>query len=238
MFQLEDTHWWFQGKRLLVESWIKDLPLPVEARVLDAGCGTGGTHTLFAKFGKTYGVDFSTDALKFCSRRGIKNLTRGSVNQLPFKKHSFDLISALDLLYHKKVEDIIALGELYRVLKPHGYLIITDSAFSFLKSSHDQAVHGKKRYTIGEIKIMLEKHNYKVIKSNYFWFLIFPIIFTKRLMSRFLPSVNRVKSDLKETPVILNNILISLLKWEIRGERYFNYPWGSSLICLAKKNGH
>jgi len=41
MFRLEREHWWFVGKRLLVDALMPGLD-GARPRVLDFGCGTGG----------------------------------------------------------------------------------------------------------------------------------------------------------------------------------------------------
>jgi len=37
----EDRHWWYRGRRCVLEQVIADLRLPARARILDAGCGSG-----------------------------------------------------------------------------------------------------------------------------------------------------------------------------------------------------
>ena len=73
MARLEDTHWWFVGKRLLVRSVLAEIaPGPT----LDLGCGTGAILTVLAGRGPVTGVDGSPEALAHCRRRGPWPLVR------------------------------------------------------------------------------------------------------------------------------------------------------------------
>ena len=42
MRDLEDRHWWFMGRRVIVASLLRRSGLAKNARMLDLGCGTGG----------------------------------------------------------------------------------------------------------------------------------------------------------------------------------------------------
>jgi len=76
MRQLEDAHWWFVGKRLLVAALLEPVLQRGELRVLDVGCGTGGVLAHLRGQARTVGVDRSPLALAYCRRRGIARTLR------------------------------------------------------------------------------------------------------------------------------------------------------------------
>ena len=47
MMEVQDKHWWFVARRLIVEQVIKKLNLPKDAEIFEAGCGTGANKTSF-----------------------------------------------------------------------------------------------------------------------------------------------------------------------------------------------
>jgi len=104
--------------------------------ILDVGCGTGRTALKIAKSlkngGHLYGIDIyekmaiSGNALdtilKNAELEGVQEKTTfqfGSATEIPFEDSRFDIHEV-----HNDEEKIKALKEIYRVLKPEGYLYI------------------------------------------------------------------------------------------------------------------
>jgi ubiquinone/menaquinone biosynthesis C-methylase UbiE len=129
--RLEDTHWWFIGRRRILERLILDkIERGRGFRVLDVGCGTGSSLRFFERFGSTVGLDCEPQALDYCRRRGLKSLILGSADSLPLRSESFDLITVLDVLEHLD-EPSAALAELRRICSKTGHVILTVPALSF-----------------------------------------------------------------------------------------------------------
>ena len=110
------------------------LALQAGEQVLDAGCGTGLLLEQMAisvgDSGRVVGVDYSPDMLDMarhrCQDLGNVELHQGSVEQLDFESEKFDVVSCTQtLLYVAQVET--ALGEIHRVLKPHGRVGIIET---------------------------------------------------------------------------------------------------------------
>jgi ubiquinone/menaquinone biosynthesis C-methylase UbiE len=238
MYRLENSHWWFAAKKRYIEI-ILDCHLKDRGgNILDVGCGTGGMIELFKKYGRVFGMDRHEAACEYSRQRNKFSLIKGDANKLPFKKGTFRLITMLDVLYHQHIlEDEKVLEQIYGLLAPNGLILITDSAFEFLKSTHDIAVMARHRYTLKELKAKLKSSHYLIIKSTYLYFSIFPAVVMSRLVGKltlfFLkPSIH---SDLKKTNPFLNKFLTGLLNWEGSLLKHISFPWGSSLLILGKK---
>ena len=240
MYLAEEKHWWYVGIRSLLLNCIKIL-LPNKGKILDAGCGTGKNAQVMLGNGfNVYGLDLSEEALAFSKKRQIKNLTKGSILNLPFKNNSFDLIYSIDsITVLNEDETQICLNEFYRCIKGNGYLLLNVAAFQWLYSKHDIACNITRRYTKREIVKLVENTGFKIMKSQYRVFFLFPLIVISRFIDKF--SVKKdysealVKGDLEKTNWFVNLFFGYLMSLENFLLRYINLPFGSSIFIVAKK---
>ena len=226
-YELERDHWWFAGMRhvcrtMLVDSY-KSCGLN-EDRCLDLGCGTGLWMQDLMAFGPSQAVDFSRHALSFCQARGLFGLTQASAEHLPYKTASFGLITALGLIEH--LEDEAAfLAELYRILVPGGQTLLLTSAYHFLWSEHDQVVHHKRRYTKTQLRALLHKEGYEVLRITYVnTVLFFPIILMRALrrMGGNQNLSSQGSPDLYMPGRAMNGLLRTVLSAEAKVLRYIS----------------
>jgi ubiquinone/menaquinone biosynthesis C-methylase UbiE len=107
----------------LIQEYFGDLS---GKRILDAGCGKGRFARILRENCATAqmcGLDLSPEMLKFLPE-GVRGVA-GSMTMLPFDSEQFDCVYATESLEHA-VEIETAVGELCRVLKPGGRLVIID----------------------------------------------------------------------------------------------------------------
>ena len=115
MDRVEDSHWWFVGRRAILESFMREicakLPSPDAGfRILDVGCGTGANLEMLSAFGEAEGVDVSDDALEFCRRKGL-SVEKGLAEKLPYENDTFDITTALDVVEHLAIAAPAARGQ-------------------------------------------------------------------------------------------------------------------------------
>lgn len=123
-----DPNWEFYptyiAKLEAVRDWLDGLP--ADARVLDAGCGEGVLVDEYSGRLAIEGIDpnYSSDRVR-----------NGSLTALPYADATFDRALCLDVLEHLSFEDQPkALGELYRVLRPAGVLLVSVPNLAHLQS--------------------------------------------------------------------------------------------------------
>ncbi len=237
MYELEDSHWWFMGRRGLAFSLIdQHITLGPNARILDVGCGTGGNLQALQQYAPGVGLDISPIAIDFARRRPLPGLTQASGLALPFNDHVFDLVTIFDVLYHRWItDDEHALCELHRTLRPGGWLLITDSALPMLWSSHDEIYYARQRYTLRALQEKLTHVGFEQVVCSYANLLLLPLFLFVRLTMDWLPLADNI--DRQGTfPAWLNWLLTQVRRaealWLRRGG---TFPIGSSLICLSQK---
>lgn len=236
--RLEDDHWWYRGMRGIALAVLdrQARPQPATWRVLDAGCGPGGTLPQLRAYGIVYGLDIAPEAIRLARRRGDFPLVRGSVSDLPYADASFDLVTSFEVIYHLAVrDDRRALAEFARVLRPGGWLLLRVPAYNALRGAHDTRVHTRHRYRARELRAKLEQAGLTVGKLSYANTALFPFAALKRLAETRTGAAAEHESDVTETPTPLNLVLQGVLGLEQRALRWTSFPAGLSLVALARK---
>jgi len=240
-YNLEEKHWWFLGRREIVFSLLRQhLPNKKQLEILDVGCGTGSTLKELERYGHAIGADVSEEAVRFSKLRGCANVYRIEEGGLFFEDEMFDLVVALDVIEHI-TDDCAALSEYYRITKYSGILLLTVPAYNFLWGAHDEINGHKRRYIADELKSKVEKTGFAVGKLTYFNTFLFPFVLLARMGQRVTKMVNngcKPQSDLKLYPSGINNLLKAIFILEERLLRKYHFPYGVSLLCVAKKAEH
>ena len=238
MFQLEDNLWWYVGMRRIIAALIRRY-LPANGRrlqVLDAGAGTGGSLGLLKHFGDVTAFDFSPRAAELYARRERGRVAVASVEAIPFADASFDLVTSFEVLCQvPPPEDETALGEMLRVLKPGGGLVLRVPAFQWLYGPHDVAVHTKHRYSAREVSAKLEKAGFRLTGLTYANGLLFPLAVARRALARLRRSDAIPESDVRPMAAPLNRALTAILSAEALLLTRVRLPFGLSIVAVARK---
>lgn len=234
MYRLEARHWYFRGKRRIVRGLLQPHLKGQPLMILDAGCGTGGILAELGSLGTVTALDPVHEAALFCSRRRVERLVQGSVVELPFADGVFDLVTSLDVIEHVD-DDLSALREMRRVLKPGGLLLLTVPAHMFLWSGHDEALHHKRRYGGAELRCKVVSAGFNVVRQTSFNSFLFPLVALVRVVRR-AAGIDRPCSDSSSIPPFgLNSLLFRVLHLESLLLDRIDFPLGVSLACLAQK---
>ena len=235
MYEVEGKHWWFAGRRRIIAEFVEKVCRDLgeqRPRILDVGCGTGANLQMLAQFGAAEGVDVSAEALDFCRARGLAEVKQGAAESLPFPDASFDLVTGLDVVEHLD-DDIAGLREMCRVLSPNGRAVLFVPAFMFLWGVQDDISHHRRRYTLPELKQRLSEAGLKIERASYANItFFFPILLGRVLMRS---TGLRPASENNITIGALNGLLGRFLGAESWWLRRMKFPFGVSIICVARK---
>lgn len=235
IYENEGTHFFYVGNRNLVLSLAARYLAKSKntVKILDAGCGTGLLARNLERYGDVVAVDISPYAVKLARKRGVR-IRQASVDKLPFKDSSFDLVTSVDVIYHKAVNDKRALGEFFRVLQPGGILILRVPANKWLGTLHDKHVHTRERYSKENLKKKLENAGFIIEKISFVNLSLVPLVLGRRLWEGITrPAAST--SAVGKFPRILNSLLSFLLSLEARFLLAGNLPLGIGLVAVCRK---
>jgi SAM-dependent methyltransferase len=235
-YELEDWYWWSIGTRAIFHEWLAPLLRVSGARVLDVGCGSGAFATELRDGATVIGVDMALEAIRLGRERGLRNLSVGRAEALPFRDDAFDGVAALDVVEH--TDDVRTLAEIARVVRPGGVVLVHVPAFPFLWGEHDDVNHHLRRYRRAELLARLGASGLRVRRASYVNCVLFPAVAAARVGKRLLRRVRAPRPprpEVYDLPSWLNRVLASCLTLERLALRRLDLPIGVSLLCLADK---
>lgn len=230
----ESSSWWHSARRkLLREAVVQAVHGKREARVLDLGCAA---QLDFAQADslRVLNAHSSLPALAFRQIEGSRNLVCTSPEDLGFVSNSFDAIVAGDIL-QLVPDDRKALRELRRVLKDGGLLCLTVPAYPFLWGEEDEARRHQRRYTATELRRKLNNCGFEISRVSY----LVATGFLPSVMGRTFKDLFRKSAPLRPVPErdsrLTNAAMVMLLDCERHLIRYINLPFGTRVVCWARK---
>lgn len=234
MAETEDRHWWFRGRRVIIASELRRLQLPKSSHIMEVGCGTGGNLAMLREFGSVAALEADGKAVDMAIRKsnGTVDIRPGRLpGNTPFPEESFDLICLFDVLEHID-DDRLSLSRLLPYLKAGGGIMLTVPAFAWLWSRHDEFLHHRRRYSRRELLEKLKTAGFRVERSTYFNFWLFPLVAATRLLGRLFGFAGRTGSAVPSS--WLNELLFRIFAAESRLLNRLDLPLGVSLLVFAR----
>ena len=231
--KVEDWHWWYRTRRDILDQLLAAASVPPGARLLDVGCGTGGSSLVLSKYGEAVGLDLSQQSFAVSLDRPYAHRVVGSAEVLPFGDRTFDVVCALDVIEHLD-DDVAAARDIHRVLKPGGFAVIFVPAFQILWGNNDDFSHHRRRYTKDTLRTTLQTAGFRVDPLGYFNMVLLLPLLAARLAERVAPD-RMHEIEYQESPSAMNEVLGALFSLELPLLRRSPLPVGSSAYCLAWK---
>ena len=233
MGENEERHWWNRARRVIVSRLISRFcGLPKKAKILEAGCGTGGNLEMLQRFGKVESFEIDDASRNTAIVKSGLDIPYGVLpHGIPEELKDYNLITALDVIEHVE-EDVASMQALASRLAKDGKILVTVPAMPWLWSHHDVLHHHFRRYTKRSFKDVVEKAGLHVAHIGYYNFLLFPAAAAKRLYDRYAKAKY---SDIDVPPFWLNTFFYFVFQLERFWIGHVPMPIGVSLFVIVQK---
>ena len=234
MARMETRHWWFRGRRRILEYLMGCYTIPRRPlRILEAGCGTGGNLEMLSRFGEVKAFEPEASARIHAQQPGCEVRAGRLPADHPFSAERFDWILLADVLEHVEA-DGASLKALGRCLGEEGHLLLTVPACPFLWSRHDELHQHFRRYRKAELRNLLEDAGLQVRLLSFVNFWFFPMVALVRLLRRGSRGSRSDESHLPVQP--LNRLAEAVFASERHLLRRTGFPVGVSLVAVAGRS--
>lgn len=233
MADIQARHWWYEGRRRILESMIRRLNLPAASSILEVGCGTGANLQMLKKFGSVTGVEPNAWGRAHSAEISGCDIRDGLLPGGISFSGPYDLVCAFDVIEHVD-QDLESLRTLHRLTSPGGHAVLTVPAWRFLWSQHDVINHHKRRYSLDEFRSLLKQTGFSVEFMSYYNFWLFPAVALVRIVKKALKIDNRPDLTRPENPLI-NALLTGVFSSERFLLGHCRLPFGVSIIALCRK---
>jgi SAM-dependent methyltransferase len=247
LFEIEDRHFWFSGRNLVIERALRESVGSLQDRyLLEVGCGTGMALSYLERLGlRAFGLEMHLEGLHYARRRTMAPLICCNAAEIPFVEQ-FDILTLCDVLEHVENENAL-LMECNKALKPQGLLLLTVPANMQLWSTLDDLSGHKRRYDVAGLRTVLQDAGFEVTLIRYFNSFLFPVQYVFRKIQDYrerrnnLAATNKVEfltRSMASPTFIVNQLFLGLIKIESRLLRWVAWPFGASILAVAQKVGH
>ncbi|MGB3341637.1 MAG: class I SAM-dependent methyltransferase [bacterium] len=155
-----------------VERLFNRIDLHNTTQVLEIGCGVGivSAHLTNRYNMNVVGIDLDSEQIAIAKMYNNESehlkFIEADSTKLPFRNQEFDMVLSLYVMHHIGNWEK-TLEEINRVLKPNGYFIFYDLAYSrFTTRIFRPIVNNYGVYTIGDVTHCLRKNNFETIHKE------------------------------------------------------------------------
>lgn len=241
---MEERHWWHRSRLEMTAGEIDKMGLPAEAAILDLGCGTGGTTRFLERYGRVTGIDYSALAIDHAQHKVVTAEVRvGDANlvDLYFPAGHFDLITMFNVLYHKAIlDDRGLLDKVKGLLRPGGFVLLTEPAYRSLWREHDVLDDGRTRYSLGDFRRYFRQLGLEFVSGRYFNAISYPAclaLAVRHRLRRRPVDTGAVIAEMAVPSATVNEWLIRYMRFETWLYRRVPLPIGVSLMVVGRKRG-
>jgi SAM-dependent methyltransferase len=236
--QVEQRHWFYRGKRAIVRYWIdRYLALRPDDVLVDGGTGTGTWPVEMSGRCRVIGLDQHDDSIAIARAPLEKvggRMLQTSLDRVDLPDGVAAVVTLLDVLEHLD-DDMAALREMIRLVRPGGLVVITVPALRWLWSDWDVVLHHRRRYHQTYLLRLVRQPGVEVLHCGYINSVaLLPILLIRGWRRWFPPKPGAARAEDRIPWGPVNSLLYSLFVVPARW-RWFRPPAGVSLLAVLRK---
>jgi SAM-dependent methyltransferase len=247
MAKVARDHWWYRARRDWLAQELAD-HIPRGEWSLDVGCGTGEAMGTLGGLvtpegggpddvvGAVAGTDLSEHVLGHVIRRdpGTRVL-KSLATQLPFPDRCAGSVVSMCVIEHLD-DDLGALREYHRVLRPGGVLYVSVPAYQWLWGTHDDLAAHRRRYSARLLLDTVRAAGFEVDRHTYlFSFLVPPAVLMRRTPLR--KRLHVTEDEVSMMHPVADAGFALLARAERAIGRRWRVPFGLSILLVGHRPG-
>ncbi len=235
---VEDQSFWFKHRNACIVSLVRRLA--PDQLFLDIGGGNGYVAKGLVEAGvDCVLVEPGLDGAVAARARGIDQVVCARLQDLELPPASIASAGMFDVLEHIE-DDAAALGVVYDLLEPGGYLFLTVPAYQSLNSKDDMHAGHFRRYSLRALTRLLVATGFRIEYASYMFLPLPPLIFLFRTLPYRLgldrdPATQDAASDHVRGGLTARMMDLALAWERNRLAMGGAVPFGGSCLCAARK---
>jgi SAM-dependent methyltransferase len=187
------------------------------------------------------GADYTRGTLNVLGAR-LANvpLIQFDLTRCPLPDNFADLVVLLNVLEH--IEDhVAAVGELYRIIRPGGTVIIEVPAGAPLFDVYDRVLMHCRRYNMLDLIALLRDAGFIVERRSHLGFFLYPLFYLSKHLNqrRYPPGDTAAEHQIVSRMISVTRKSTPLTRHVMGLERllrpHFYYPWGVRCLVTCRK---
>ncbi len=230
------------SRRLAVES-MRDLTGRPDAIILDIGCSSGfliqDLRRLLPNV-SVFGADYLTGiVLKAARQNPGTPFVQFDLRKCPLENQCVDGVTALNVLEHID-DDLTALKEIYRILKPGGIAHLEVPAGPSLYDMYDEVLMHFRRYRLNDLAALAIHAGFTIVRATHLGFLLYPgFVWVKqkyqRVAKKFTIEEKRRSVAQQISKTAGSRALSAILGFELLAGNLTTYPFGIRAVVRLRR---
>lgn len=230
--ELQFKSWWFNSRRKIIETFLKNIINVNNSEILDIGSGYGGFVLMLKNFGAVDIIEPYENAHSELLKLGIRKMWDITDFPINYPRYKYDIVTLFDVLEHIKEDSLTLKVVKEHLLKRNGRCFITVPAYMWLWSYIDDMGGHLRRYTKKDLFKLMQDAGFQQIKISYFMSFTLPMEMIAKAIRK-IRANNYKNLNYNIRYPLLNKILESIMCLESKFISWMHFPCGPSIIATG-----